>query len=140
MNFQQLLQQRDALLRQARLANVAFAYHRLGEFADRLARAGIRGALTVQLADPSSDRFWPVLTATAANQSVIDEHFLDEDVVELADVLAFLSPESDAVEFAFSVEQLTGKFLPLLRRELERAGVALPRPAPTPEGSRRAPE
>lgn len=43
MNFHHLILQRDALLRQARLANAAYAYQRLGEFAARIARARLRG-------------------------------------------------------------------------------------------------
>ncbi|MDI1249112.1 MAG: hypothetical protein PSV13_09640 [Lacunisphaera sp.] len=52
MNFQQLLQQRDALLRQARLANTAYAYRRLDEFAGRIARARLHGAVTLRPGDP----------------------------------------------------------------------------------------
>ncbi|MBA4137291.1 MAG: hypothetical protein C0518_08250 [Opitutus sp.] len=138
MNFQKLLQQRDALLRQARLANVAFAYQRLRDFADRLERAGIAGALSVHPANPEADRFMPTLVAHASHQSVIDEHFLDEDVADLADILRFLSQEDDAVEFTFDAGQLEHNFLPLLRRELERAGVTSLGVAPPTEDSRHA--
>lgn len=140
MNFQKLLQQRDALLQQARLANVAFAYHRLNEFTDRLARAGVDGVLTVHPANPAAERFLPTLVAHTSNQSVIDEHFLDEDVVELADILGFLSQETDVTEFTFDLGQLEQTFLPLLRRELERSGVTSLGPIATAEDSRRSPE
>ena len=46
MNISLLLAQRQALLAQVRLANFAFAYARLGDFAVRIARAGLRGTVT----------------------------------------------------------------------------------------------
>ena len=64
MNYHSLLQQRAALLRQARLANLAFAHDQLGEFAARVARAGLTGEVTLRLADPERELAWPVLAAT----------------------------------------------------------------------------
>ena len=43
-----LLTQRQALLRQARLANLAFAYTTLMEFAHRIARAQLSGRVTLK--------------------------------------------------------------------------------------------
>ncbi len=129
MNYQHLLHQREALLRQARLANVAFAHDQLASFGARIARAGLRGAVTLQTADPEADRPWPVLTAHTCSQAVIEEHFTDEDMVELADILVFVSDDA-AAEFNFRLEELTAEFQPALRRELEDAGILLEQPAP----------
>lgn len=125
MNFHQLLQQRAGLLHAARLANLAFAYARLQVFAARIADAGIAGPLALQPVDPEVGRFCPVLAAHACSQAVIDEHFLDEDVVELADILAFLREQNDTFGSDFAAEDLAARFLPWLRRELERAGVGV---------------
>ena len=137
MKFFHLLHQRDALLRHARLANLAFAYHRLGDFTARITRAQLRGEVALTLADPSADRPWPVLLAHEGNQSVIEEHFMDEDIAELGDILAFLHEGDAATEFTFRLEALERRFLPGLRRELAQAGVALDHEAPSTEDSKR---
>lgn len=126
MNFHQILAQRDGLLRQARLANVAFAFQRLGEFSDRITRARLRGLVTLRPGDPAGDHPWPTLVALEGSQAVIEEQFLDEDIVELADILAFLGDEAPATGLAFRLEELANRFMPPLRRELLAAGVALP--------------
>lgn len=123
MNFHRLLQQREALLRTTRLANLAFAYARLGEFAARIERARLGGLVTVHPVDPAADRYCPVLVAHAGSQAVLDEHFLDEEVQDWADILEFLSQENEAVEFTFALEDMPGALLPWLRNELERGGV-----------------
>ncbi len=123
MNFHQLLQQRDALLRQARLANVAYAYQRLDGFAARIARGGLQGLVRLDPGDPAGERPWPGLTALEGNQSVIEEHFLEEDGVELVDILSFLGEEVDSGGATFRLEDLGARFLPGLRRELEQAGI-----------------
>lgn len=135
MNFHQLLQQRDALLRQARLANIAFAYRRLRDFAGRIDRARLQGEVTLRPGDPAADLPWPELIAEEGSQSVIEEHFLDEDISELADILAFLGGNDKPAEYTFRLEELGSRFLPGLRRELERAGVALEPDGQPLEGS-----
>jgi len=137
MNLSHLLQQREALLRQARVANLAFAFARLSDYAARIERAGLRGPVTLHAAEPDADRFWPTLVAHRGNQSVIDEHFLDEDIDELDEILLFLEDEGMEVDFTFELEDLPQRYLPALRRELEKAGVALPAEAPRPEDSNR---
>lgn len=134
MNFHQLLQQRDALLRQARLANTAYAYRRLGEFAGRIARAQLHGAVRLDSGDPAGERPWPGLTALDGSQAVLEEYFLDEDILELADILCFLGLDTDT-GVTFRLEELGGRFLPGLRRELAQAGLN-PGPESSPtEGS-----
>lgn len=130
MNFHQLLHQRDALLRQARLANTAYAYRRLGEFAGRMTRAQLHGAVRLDPGDPAGERPWPGLTALDGSQAVLEEHFLDEDILELADILGFLGQDTGS-GVTFRLEELEGRFLPGLRRELVLAGVN-PGPAGSP--------
>ena len=126
MNFRQLLLQRPALVRAARLANVAFAYDRLREFAQRIERARLRGRVTVYPVDPEAERYTPAIVAHEGSQAVLDEHFLDEHVLELADVLQFLSGETGNVNFNFSLEDVGEKLLPWARAELASAGIAVP--------------
>lgn len=140
MNIRHLLQQRATLLRQSHLANLAFAYDRLGAWGRQIAQARLRGLVTLRLADAAAERPWPDLIAQEGSQSVIAEHFLDEDVVELADVLAFIREEPGQTSFTFRLEELEAEFCPNLRRELAAAGVvvgidpAAHRPAPRPSG------
>ncbi len=139
MNLHQLLLQRAALQQQARLANLAFAWQRLDDWAQRIARARLRGEVTLQLADPAGDRPWPYLLARTGSQAVIEEHFTDEDIVELADILAFLAEDPRAVEFTFQLEEMGARFLPAIQHELAQAGVIVHQTAPSPEDSNRGP-
>jgi hypothetical protein len=129
MKLSILLNQRQALLRQARLANLAFAYAKLGDFAGRIARARLGGEVSLKHAAPDAGHYWASLTALAGPQSVIEEHFADEDLMDLADVLSFITGRNDH-EFTFRLEELADKFLAPLRLELEQAGVALDRGLP----------
>ena len=124
MNLSKLLHQREALLRQTRLANLAYAYRRLGDFADRIARAGLHGKVCLQPADPATERYWPVLTALEGNQSVIEEHFSDEDILELEELIFFVTGE-DGMDVVFRCEELAARFIRPLRRQLIQAGVTL---------------
>jgi hypothetical protein len=125
MKFMQLLHQRDALIRQARLANVAFAYLRLRDFTSRISRAGLRGAVTLRGGDPATELPWPELAAEEGSQAAIEEHFLDEDVIELADILAFLHDTNHLGSLSFRLQDLGPRYLPQLRHELEIAHIAL---------------
>ncbi|MFI5337341.1 MAG: hypothetical protein ACHQ5A_11190 [Opitutales bacterium] len=125
MKLFQLLLQRDELLRRAWLANAAYAYHRLAGYAAHIARVRLQGEVNLLAADPAADRPGPLLLAREGSQSVIEEHFLDEDIIELADILCYLSGDRRATEFTFRLEELGNMFLPGLRRELEKAGVDL---------------
>lgn len=125
MNFHHLLHQRDALLRQARLANRAFAYQRLEVVASRIAQARLQGLVELRPGDPEGEQPWPGLRALEGSQSVLEEHFLDEEIVELADILGFVGEELPVDGFRFRLEELAGRYLPPLRRELEAAGITL---------------
>ena len=127
-----LLTQRRALLRQARLANLAFAYHTLNALTTRLDAARIAGAVTLKPMAPAEERYWPVLQADDFNQSVLEEHFSDQDVMDLADVIAFVTA-NDTAEISFRLEALADTFLIPLRLELEREGVAIDEAGETKE-------
>jgi hypothetical protein len=130
------LRQRQDLLRQARLANLAFAYRTLGDFAERIARAQLTGRVTLRPVAPDAEHYWPTLTALDANQSVIEEHFTDEDILELADTLAFIV-SGDATEFTFHLEDLGELFLAPLRVQLQREGIAIDRSGARSDAVRR---
>ena len=119
-----LLSRRPTLLRQARLANLAYAYATLQGFQQRITRARLSGQVSLRFAAPHADRYWPQLVALENNQSVIEEHFMDEDVAELADVLAFVTV-NDVHEITFAFKDLGDLFILPLRVDLEREGVAI---------------
>lgn len=122
MKLSNLLARRRTLLQQARLANLAFAHQRLSDFACRIARARLGGEVRLKQAAPDAERYWASLTALQGSQSVIEEHFTDDDIMDLADVIAFATGETD-VDFTFRVEELSDRFLAPLRGRLMRAGV-----------------
>jgi hypothetical protein len=125
MNYQHLLQQREAVLRQARLANVAYAYARLRAYEERILRARLRGTVTLQFAEAESGRPWPVLISDEVSQSVIEEYFLDQDIFELADILRYIHEDPAMMECTFRLEEFGRRFLSALRRELLQAGFTL---------------
>ena len=132
-----LLTERERLLRQARLANLAFAYHTLGDFAERIGRAQLRGAVSLEPVAPAEERYCATLSALEGSQSVIEEHFTDEDLMELADVIAFATGHS-GLEMTFRLEEVPDVFLAPLRAELEREGIAIDRPDAAIEESRQS--
>jgi len=135
MKFHELLHHREELLRQARLANVAYAYQWLADFTERVSRSGLRGEVTLRGPDPEAQRMRPELVAGDFSQAVVEEHFLEDEVAELAVVLAFLHDAVWIVELKFRLEELATRFLPKLRRELKEAGVLPGEPAPSVDDS-----
>jgi len=126
MKISHLIRQREALLRQARLANLAFAYQRLGEFVARIARGGLSGEVGLQEAGSDGESYWASLVAHEGSQSVIEEHFTDEDIEELADLIAYAT-DCGHLDVTFRLEELEARYRQPLRNELERAGVSLER-------------
>jgi hypothetical protein len=133
MKLSHLLHQREALLHQTRLANLAYAYRRFGDFAARIAGAGLHGKVCLQPLEPGTDRYWPVLTALEGNQSVIEEHFTDEAIMELADLIVFVTGEYGA-ETTFRLEEMDARFVQPLRRQLVQEGITLEQ-SPSPDGA-----
>jgi hypothetical protein len=118
----QLLDAREALQRQAGLANLAFAYETLREFAERIARGKLQGEVTLKSADTTSERYWATLTPHHGSQSVIEEHFTEEDLTDFADAVSFATGHEE-FEATFSLEEFPQAFLVPLRSVLEQAGV-----------------
>src|SRR5688572_13287568 len=137
MKFDDLLNHRDELLRHARLANVAYAYQWLSDFTTRIARSGLRGEVTLRGADDEGNPRRPILLAEDFSQSVVQEHFLEDEIGELARILAFVHNGSLIVELKFRLEELAPRFLVALRRELEEADVLPEEPASPVEDSNR---
>jgi hypothetical protein len=121
-----LLRGRQRLLRRAHLANSAYAYALLGEFARRAVRANLRGRVTLKSADPEEDRFWATLTAVTGHQSLLEEHFTEEDVQDLADAVEFITG-GEEIDLTFEIEEVGEIFLAPLRSALEQAGVVIDR-------------
>lgn len=119
-----LVTQHADLLRQVRLANLAMAYATLEKYVDRVARAQLRGLVSLQPPRPEEERYWASLTALAGAQSVIEEHFVDQDILELADLVAFATGREEP-EWTFPIEELGERFLVPLRAEVERAGIEI---------------
>ena len=129
-----LIAQRAELLRQVRLTNLAYAYQTLLDFEARIARVGLRGSVLLKPILPEEERFCVTLTALEGNQSVIEEHFSDEGLVLLADVLGFATGHP-AHDLTFRLEEL-GEFIEPLRSELQHAGVRLDNDSPPVQQSR----
>ncbi len=124
MNISHLLAHRAAYLQKARLANLAYAHETLRAFADRLAQAGITGRVRLQSTSPDDERYLPTLTALDSHQSVIEEHFTDDDVIELTDLIGFVSGEDD-IDMTLSARDVGETLLVPVRFELESKGVKL---------------
>ena len=140
MKLSQLLVQREVLLRQARLSNLAYAYSQLGQLVARLSQAQLRGLVRLQQGELALDRACPALTAVSGNQSVIEEHFTDENILDLASFISFITGET-AIEITFQLEDMEEQFIVPLKRELERAGVVIePDQRPLTESNQRGPK
>ena len=124
MNLSQLLASRSALLRQANLANAAFAYAVLRGLGRRIETNRLGGLVRLLAVDPTVERYAPQLIALSGSQAVLDEHFDETDLVRLADALAFAS-STPGTEFDFRLEDMFSRYSPALRSALQGAGVEL---------------
>lgn len=124
IRLSQLLRARQQLNQRADLANSAFAYAQLQAFAERIARANLRGVVTLCSPDPEEDEPCASLTALEGNQSVIEEHFSDEDLLDLTDIVGHVT-DSDEVEVTFHIEDFAETFVAPLRAALAQAGVVM---------------
>ncbi|ACB77414.1 hypothetical protein Oter_4140 [Opitutus terrae PB90-1] len=124
LKLSQLLVARQGLLQGAQLANLALAFHLLQEFATRIQRARLTGLVCLQSPEATEDGGWAELTALEGNQSLIEEHFTDEDLMDLADTVAYVT-EADVVSVKFRIEQFYETFVAPLRAGLEQAGIAI---------------
>jgi len=129
MNFDFLILHRDELRRAARLANLAYAYQWLGNFAWKIAWLGLTGEVILRGPNEELNRPNATLVAQDFNQSVAEEHFLPEEIDELHAVLSSVHDSGMILEMKFRLEGLGDVYRPALRRVLELADV-LPRRQP----------
>lgn len=122
MKISKLLASRQALLRQTQLASLANAYMILRRLARRIAIANLRGLVRLRPADPDDECYWASLLALEGNQSVLEEHFTDNELLELAEAIA-CAIDTDFTELDFRLEEMGERFVEPLRQTLEQAGV-----------------
>jgi hypothetical protein len=128
MNFSKLLSSRHSLLRQAHLANLAHSYFTISRLGDRVTNARLTGRVRLRPTSVGEDVVPASLTALSGNQSVIEEHFSDEDVLQLVDSIEF-AIESSFTEIDFELDELATTYAPPLREALGCAGVILDEPS-----------
>jgi hypothetical protein len=138
MKLSSLLTRRQALLHNARLANLAFAYDRLSDFAWRIARARLTGTVRLQAAEPEAQRYLPALTAVGGSQAVIEEHFGDQDLFDFADVIGVAQGET-VTDITFRLEDVYHRFVLPLCEQLKQAGVTMDRASKYEEEARHNP-
>lgn len=122
LKLSQLLNARQHLQRCARLANLAFAFQWLNDCASRLERAQLTGLVNLKSAESNDEACWASLTALEGNQSLIEEHFTDEDVMDLADTIGYIL-DCETLDVTFRIEEFAAVFVAPLRVVLEDAGV-----------------
>ena len=122
MKISKLLDSHRAILQQARLANLAQAFLTLRRCAERVRRARLRGLVRLRQPDAAEERLWASLSALEGSQSVVEEHFTDEELMELADAVAYVR-DTNALDATFRLEHLDALFVQPLEAELRRAGV-----------------
>ena len=122
MKISKLLDSHRALLNQARLANLAQAFLTLRRCAERVHRARLVGLVQLRQPDAAEERLWASLTALEGSQAVLEEHFTDEEIMELADTVAFLR-ETAALDVTFRLEHVDTLFVQPVVAELHRGGV-----------------
>lgn len=124
MTLSQLIASRQLINRQANLANLAYAYLTVKRFADRVQRAGLRGRVRLRPADVTAEHYWASLTAVDGAQSVVEEHFSEEDVMDLADAVAY-AIEGDFHEVIFPLERMHARLVVPLQVLLAHAGITI---------------
>lgn len=123
MNFDFLILHRDELRRAARLANLAYAYQWIGNFAWKIAWLGVTGEVVLRGPSEEAGREHAVIIAQDFSQSVAEEHFLPEEIDELHAVLSSVHDSGMILEMKFRLEGLGDVYRPALRRVLEMADV-----------------
>ena len=122
MKISKLIATHHAIIQQAQLANLAQAYLTLRRCADRVRRAQLRGLVNLRQPDAAEGRMWASLTALEGRQSILEEHFCDEELMEFADAVAF-ARGIDILDIEFRLEALMAEFVVPLEAQLKQAGV-----------------
>lgn len=124
MKLSALLASRPTILRQAALAHTAAAWLTLQHASSRIAAAGLHGIVRLRQGDPAEDEApWATLTSNEIRPSVLEEHFTEDDLVEIAEALSYAT-DTDHADHEFPIQSLAGYATPLLHT-LEKAGVTL---------------
>ena len=122
MKISKLIATHHAIIQQARLANLAQVYVTLRRCAERVQRARLCGLINLRQPDADEGRLWASLTALEGSQSVLEEHFCDEELMEFADAVAYVRG-TRKLDITFRLEALTKEFVTPLEAQLKQAGV-----------------
>jgi hypothetical protein len=125
MKLSALLASRSTILRQAALAHTAASWLALHHASLRIAAAGLHGTVRLRQGDPAGGELpLATLTSESIRPSVLEEHFTDDDLLGLADALAYAT-DVERVDAEFAIESLGETHAAPLRLRLEQAGVTL---------------
>ncbi|MFA6960493.1 MAG: hypothetical protein WC205_07070 [Opitutaceae bacterium] len=125
MKLSALLASRSTILRQAALAHTAAAWLTLQHAANRIAAVGLTGTVRLTQSDPDAEGApWAVLTSEEIRASVLEEHFTEEDLLEIADAIGYAT-DSGCVDVDFLIETLGDAYATPLLRSLRKEGVTL---------------
>ena len=136
MKLSDLLASRKTIVHQATLANLAYAHQVLTSIAGRIADARLRGIVRLHQASEPRAGEWPTLTALTGSQAVIEEHFTDDDILELAEAIFFVADNHER-DVSFPLDELATLFITPLREVLEKSGVTIDLAAPERDLSNR---
>lgn len=132
MKISKLIATHHAIIQQARLANLAQAYLTLRCCVERVRRANLCGLVNLRQPDAVEGRMWASLAALEGSQSVLEEHFCDEEIMEFADAVAF-ARGIDFLDIEFRLEALMTEFVIPLEAQLKQAGVDFDLDAENPD-------
>lgn len=125
MKLSALLASRSTILRQAALAHAAAAWLTLNNASRRVAAAGLHGRVRLRQGDPADDEApWASIESDTIRPSVLEEHFTEDDLVELAEAVAYAT-DSRRADVEFLIESLGDLYATPLLDTLEKAGVTL---------------
>jgi hypothetical protein len=125
MKLSALLASRSTILRQAALAHTAAAWLTLQHASMRIAAAGLRGTVRLRQSDPGEDEsVWATLTSDEINASVLEEHFTEDDLLEIAEAVAYAT-DADFADAEFLIETLGETYAAPLLASLQKSGVKI---------------
>lgn len=127
MKLSDLIASRPSILRKAALAHTAAAWATIQHCSERIANNGLRGTVHLRQGDPSAGESpWATLTSEDLRPSVIEEHFTEDDLLALAESLAFAT-DSARADLVFRLETLSEDYGTPLLHTLQKAGVTIDR-------------
>jgi hypothetical protein len=125
MKLSALLASRPTILRQAALAHTAAAWLTLHHASLRIAAGGLHGCVRLLQGDPADGEVaWATLTSDDIRPSVLEEHFTEDDLIEIAEALAYAT-DTERADLEFRIETLGETYATPLLHSLEKAGVTL---------------